>query len=144
MCSSDLGPGGFGGGPGGPGGGGGGENFNLSPLINEGNANRPLASKLFAVPALKAKYLGYVRQIAQKDLDWANLGPKIARNRALIDADVKRDTKKMSTYEDFDLGTANNPGEGATVAPFRTVADGRRAYLLKFVDEQLEIGRAHV
>ena len=60
-----------------------------------------------------------------------------ARNRALIDADVKRDTKKMSTYEDFDLGTANNPGEGATVAPFRTVADGRRAYLLKFVDEQL-------
>jgi spore coat protein CotH len=132
------GPGGFGGGPGGPGGrgGGGGESVNLSPLVNEGNANRPLASKLFAVPALKAKYLGYVRQIAQKDLDWANLGPKIVRNRAVIEADVKRDTKKMSTFEDFDLGTANNPGEGASVMPFRTVADGRRTYLLKFLDEQ--------
>jgi spore coat protein CotH len=126
------------GGPGGPGGapGGGGGGAELSPLVNEGNANRPLASKLFAVPALKAKYLGYVKQIAEKDLDWANFGPKIARNRALIDADVKRDTKKMSTYEDFDLGTANNPGPGASVEPFRTVVDARRAYLLKFVAEQ--------
>ena len=105
--------------------------------MNEGNANRPLASKLLAVPALKAKYLSYVREIAENDLNWANLGPKVARNRAIIADDVKRDTKKMTTNEDFDLGTANVESEGASIMPLRNFAEKRRAFLLKFVDENL-------
>ncbi len=124
-------------GGGGPGGGGGVEAVTLSPLVNEGNANRPLASKLLAVPALKAKYLSYVREIAEKDLNWANLGPKVARHRAVIADDVKRDTKKMTTNEDFDLGTANVESEGASIMPLRNFAEKRRAFLLKFVDENL-------
>ena len=136
------GPGGRGGqggrgGPGGGGPGGGGETVTLSPLVNEGNASRPLASKLLAVPALKTKYLSYVHEIAEKDLNWANLGPKVARNRAIISDDVKRDTKKMTTNEDFDLGTANVESEGASIMPLRNFAEKRRAFLLKFVDDNL-------
>ncbi len=50
---------------------------------------------------------------------------------------MKRDTKKMTTNEDFDLGTANVESEGASIMPLRNFAEKRRAFLLKFVDENL-------
>src|SRR5207249_12155300 len=68
-------PGGPGGGPpgfGGPGGGpvlfGMGPRVNgveLDPLVGLDDARKPLRSKLLAVPALRAKYLEYVRTIAE-------------------------------------------------------------------------------
>ena len=36
---------------------------------------KPLRSKLLAVPALRARYMTYVQQIAAKWLDWNTLGP---------------------------------------------------------------------
>ena len=38
--------------------------------------SKPLRSKLLAVPALRARYLSYVRDIAEKWLDWKTLGPR--------------------------------------------------------------------
>jgi hypothetical protein len=85
--------------------------------------NRPLRSKLFAVPALREKYLGYVREISTKWLDWNTLGPLTERYRALIDADVKIDTKKLYSYDEFLAGIAGSERS------LKTFAADRRAFL---------------
>lgn len=128
-----------GGGPGGPGfnGGGGGfarggmggrgtrgDGVKTDPLINLSSDNAPLAAKLLAVPALRAKYLGYVRELATTWLDWTRLAPLAERYHVLIDADVKRDTRKLESYEDFVASLEESPRS------LKAFADQRRAYLL--------------
>jgi hypothetical protein len=107
------------GGRGGPGGGG----VELDPLLGANNENTPLISKLLAVPALRMRYLGYVREIAENWLDWSKLGPLAREYHDLIDAGVKRDTRKLSSYEEFATSL-----EGPR--SLKTFADQRRAYLL--------------
>jgi hypothetical protein len=114
-----MGPGGPGRGRfGGPGRQGGAE---LDPLVGLNDGDKALRSKLLAVPALRAKYLGYVRDIAEKWLDWKTLGPVAQRYHDLIAADVRADTRKIYSSEEFDSGL-----EG-----LRTFAGRRRAFLLK-------------
>jgi hypothetical protein len=86
---------------GGPGGGG----VSLDPLVGMNDTTKPLRSRLLAVPALRARYMTYVRDIANKWLDWNRLGPIVSRYQALITADVKMDTRKLDTYEGFLAGT---------------------------------------
>ena len=62
----------------------------LDPLDRPDDATKPLRSKLLAVPALRARYLGYVRQIATKWLDWNTVGPLAQRYQALIADDVRK------------------------------------------------------
>jgi hypothetical protein len=96
----------FGGrGPGGPGGflgmmGG----ASLDPLIGLEDASKPLRSRLLRVPSLREKYLGYVNDIATKWLEWKTLGPIVERYKALIDADVRIDSKKLYSYDAFQSG----------------------------------------
>jgi hypothetical protein len=78
---------------------------------------------LLAVPALREKYLGYVRDIAQNHLSWLVLGPVAERYHALIDADIKIDTRKLYSYEEFQTG----------LATLRRFVEQRRAYLLNYV-----------
>jgi hypothetical protein len=110
-----------GGGRGGPGGGG----LLLSPLVSQNDMNKPIISKVLAVPALRAKYLGYVREIAQKSLDWKELGPVVQQYRDLIAADVARETRKLFATEEFLRSTADD-------GTLRTFVDQRRAFLLAF------------
>lgn len=105
-------------GRGGPGGGG----PELDPLIGLNDATKPLRSKLLAVPALRDRYLGYVRQIATKWLDWQTLEPLVRGYQGLIAADVKADTKKLDTYENFEAG----------VAALKSFAERRRQFLLNY------------
>jgi hypothetical protein len=95
----------------------------LDPLIGLDDPSRPLRSRLLAVPALRARYLRYVRDIAERWLDWKKLGPIAERHQALIAADVKVDTRKLYSFDAF------NP-----VAPgrdsIRGYAERRRAFLL--------------
>jgi len=84
----------------------------------------PLRAKLLAVPELREKYMGYVRDIATKWLDWRTLGPVVEGYKTLIEADVKTDTKRLETYEAFvqdTTGTSNS---------LKTFAAARREYLL--------------
>ena len=111
MSGSEGGGRGFG-----PGGGG----TSLDPLVAINDSAKPLRSRLLAVPALRAKYLAYVRDIADKWLDWETLGPIAQRYQALIAADVKVDTRKLYSFEEFQSGLAG----------VRSFADRRRAYLL--------------
>jgi spore coat protein CotH len=107
-------PGGRGGGPR-PGG------AELDPLVGMNDVTKPLRSKLLAVPALRERYMTYVRQIASKWLDWNTLSPIAQRHQALIAADVKADTRKLNSNEQFEAG----------LATLKTFADTRRAFLVK-------------
>jgi len=111
--------GGFGGGP------------QLSPLVAVDDTGKPIISKVLAVPALRTRYLAFVREIAEKSLDWNALGPVVQANRDLIEADVARDTRKLFTTEEFRRTTADDPGDGT----LRSFIDGRRAFLLAWFAE---------
>ncbi len=119
--------------PGGGGAPGGGnvQGVELDPLVGLTDARKPLRNKLLAVPSLRAKYLGYVWDVAEKSLDWKTLGPVVADLRKLIEKDVEADTKKLGTHEQFQRLTADSPTEGrGREMPLRAFADQRRKYLM--------------
>jgi spore coat protein CotH len=141
------GPGGRFGGPGGPGGrrGPGGPGFGgpprvegvkLDPLIAANDQSKPLLAKLLAAPSLRARYLGYVREIAERWLDWKKLGPVAQQYHALIAADVKAETRNLYSYGAFEQSLAGagegqgaqGPREGMSLKRF---AEQRGAFLLK-------------
>ena len=118
--------GGFGG-PGGPGGGG----TDLDPLTGLDNERMALRSRLLAVPSLRAKYLEYVREIAEKSLDWSVMEPIVARTRDLIREDVATDTRKLDTTEAFEQATSSEPS-GSGGQSLRKFFDERRKFLLEY------------
>ena len=116
-----LGGEGGGGGFGGFGGGG----TQLDPLVALNDPSKPLRSKLLAVPALRQKYLEYVRDIATKWLDWNAIQPMLKSAHELIAAEVRLDTRKLYDTAGFEAGTAANNN------PLKAFIDGRRAFLLR-------------
>ena len=100
----------------GPGGGG----VTLDPLVGLEDATKPLRSRLLAVPALRDRYLKYVRDIATTWLDWKTLDAIVQRSHALIAADVKADTRKLDSFEAFEAG----------VQTLKSFAERRREFLL--------------
>ncbi len=97
----------------------------LDPLVGLNDSSKPLRSRLLAVPALRAKYLGYVRQIAEKWLDWKRLGPLAERYQSLIVAEVRDDPRKLDNFQEF---PADMPG----AFDLRSFVERRRAYLLGY------------
>jgi spore coat protein CotH len=97
----------------------------LDPLIGLDDASKPLRSKLLAVPALRQRYLSYVRDIAERWLDWKTLGPRVAQYQALIADDVKADTRKLYSFEAFQNDVAESERS------LKAFVEKRRAYLLK-------------
>jgi spore coat protein CotH len=100
---------------------------NLDPLVGLNDSTKPLRSRLLAVPELRKRYLGYVQDIAEKWLDWRALGPVAEKFHELIAADIKADTRKLYSYEDFMSGVT-----GASGASIKSFIDRRRAYLLSY------------
>jgi len=94
----------------------------LDPLVGLSDPTKPLRSKLLAVPALRERYMTYVRQVATRWLDWNTLGPLVQKYQALIAADVKADTRKLSTVEAFTSG----------VDMLKSFAERRRTLLLNY------------
>jgi hypothetical protein len=123
--------------PEGPGmrGGAGAKGVELDPLAGSGDPNKALLHKLLAVPSLRERYFGYVRHIAENWLDWNKLGPLAERCQALIAADVKTDTRKLSGFQAFTKGVAEDVEEQGFRGPRRSISlksfvEQRRAYLL--------------
>ena len=109
----------------------------LDPLVAVNDSAKPLISKLLAVPALRERYLGYIKDIAEKWLDWEKLGPITQQYVSLIQDDVKADTRKLDSTDDFfkaitsDIeGKGFGPGGGGTIG-LKNFADQRRKYLLE-------------
>jgi spore coat protein CotH len=123
----------------GPGSGG----VQLDPLVAANDASKPLLSKLLAVPSLRARYLGYVRDIAEKWLDWNKLGPVAKQYQAVIADAVKADTKKLDSTEAFFSGLDGvaptqtpggfGPGRGQR-GSLKSFADQRRAFLVNHAE----------
>jgi hypothetical protein len=139
---------------GGPGGGGGG--IELDPLVALTDSTKPLRSRLLAVPEYRARYLGYVREIAEKWLDWERLGPIAQKYHDLIDEDVKLDTRKLDSYAAFEKSlqsaAAAPASPGAAAAPGRAgfgrekpslkdFSQKRRAYLLSHPEVSNAVAR---
>ncbi|MDZ7879674.1 MAG: CotH kinase family protein [Saprospiraceae bacterium] len=75
-----------------------------SPFLKETNVQFPLMNKLFAVPALRQRYLAHVRTIIEEILDSSVYNPTIDIFAAKIDALVNADPKKNTTYAQFQSG----------------------------------------
>ena len=118
-----LGGEGGGGGFGGFGGFGGG-GTQLDPLVAINDSSKPLRSKLLAVPALRQRYLGYVRDIATKWLDWNTVQPMLKSAHDLIAAEVRLDTRKLYDTAGFEAGLNVN-------GSLKNFLDQRRAFLLR-------------
>ncbi len=122
----------FGGGrdPGGPGS----TAVELDPLVALDDPSKPLRSKLLKVPALRKRYLKYVYEVAEKALDWQTLGQVVEGHRERGQEWVKIDSRKLSSNESYDAGTAiqaaiqaaNQGGEMG----LKQFADQRRAFLM--------------
>lgn len=107
----------------------------LDPLTGADDLEKPLLSKLLAVPALRTRYLKYVRAIAEQSLDWAKLGPVALQYQSLIADDVKTDTRKLDSFEAFTKGlTEDTEQQGfrgrERVISIKNFVEQRRIYLL--------------
>ena len=124
----------------------GGPSFDLDPLTGLDDARKPLRSKVLAVPSLRVRYLQHVHTIAKESLDWKKLGPVVAQYRSLIEKEIEADTRKLSSFADFQKATADvvakEPNDKAESEPprrfgpphhsvsLRAFADQRREFLL--------------
>ena len=118
---------GLGGEGGGRGFGFGGGGPQLDPLVGINDPGKPLRSKLLAVPALRAKYMGYVRDIATKWLDWKTVYPMLKSAHDLIGPEVRLDTRKLYDVEGFEAGIAASDTDN----PLKSFINSRRAFLLE-------------
>ena len=109
--------------------GGGGGGLTLDPLAAQHDAAKPIISKILAVPDLRAKYIGFIRDVADKGLDWKTLGLVVKQYRDLIADDVARDTRKLYSTDEFLRGTADD-------GTLRSFIDQRRTFLLNWVAQQ--------
>lgn len=116
---------------GGPGGGG----VTLDPLVGLDDDSKPLRSKLLKVPALREKYLSYVRTIAERSLTWEKLGPLVKQTRELLHDDIAADTKKLESLEAFEESLSDEaPAADAPPArhmSVRSFIEKRSKYLLE-------------
>jgi hypothetical protein len=97
----------------------------LDPLVGLNDSSKALRSRLLAVPALRARYMTYVRDVAEKWLDWKKLEPIVRARQALIAEDVKVDGRKLYSTQAFTADVSE--GENS----LRAFVEKRRAYLLK-------------
>jgi hypothetical protein len=128
------------GGPGGPRGPGGGERgagrgLELDPLTGLDDQDKPLLSRLLAVPSLRSRYLGYVREIAEKWLDWGRIEPVAKKYQTLIADDVEKDTHKLYSVDAFRNGLTKDVEEQGGRGPRQTMSlrsfvEKRREFLL--------------
>jgi hypothetical protein len=101
--------------------GGRGGGVTLDPLVAIDDPGKPLRSRLLQVPALRQRYLGYVREIADKWLDWKTLEPLVRQYRSVIAEDMQVDAHRLYSLTEFESGPAS----------VKSFADARRAYLLQ-------------
>jgi hypothetical protein len=118
-------------GPGGPGQ----VSADLDPFAGSDDPNKPLLNRLLAVPTLRARYLAYMRSMAETWLDWKKIAPLAGQWQAMIAADVAGDTRKLDSTEAFTRAlTQDTQGPGFGPLPrmsLKSFIEKRREYLLK-------------
>lgn len=112
-------------GPGGQGGPSSRSMIELDPLTGLDDATKPLRSRLLQVPALRERYIRFVKEIATQ-MRWKALGPVLESRRDLIKPFVERDTRKTYTTESFLRDTGSSSVQGG----LRNFLEKRSAFLL--------------
>lgn len=107
----------------------------LDPFVATNDGNKALRHRLLAVPELRTRYLGYVKDIAEHWLDWKKLGPIVEKYRAVIDADVRTDTHKLHSTAEFTTSVYGT-GEGSPLpaSTLKGFCEQRRTYILNHPD----------
>lgn len=115
----------------------GGTLWQLSPLHNSGDVNKPVLSRLWGIPEVKQRYLAHLRTMLNGGFDWTGeMEDQILAYKAMIQAEVLADDKKIYSDQDFlDNFTQNvviSDGAGGTMtAPgLQLFVEGRRSFLL--------------
>lgn len=103
---------------------------NWSPTYNFNAANKPVLSRLLSVPELRQRYMSHYRTVL-RDIDWNTLGPVFAAHRALIDAAVQADPKKLYSYTLFQNNFTSN-----VTLPYSGPAGGNLVGLQPFVTQR--------
>jgi hypothetical protein len=69
-------------------------------------------------------------------LDWKKLGPVVDQYRNLIEREVEADTRKLSSYAEFQTamgtGTADAGDNRAAPNTLRSLIERRREYLINY------------
>jgi CotH kinase protein len=121
------------------------ENAKLDPFAGEKDPNKALLNKLLAVPALRQRYVGYLREMATTWLDWdKKVGPIALRTHSMIDSDFKTDTRQLSSYEAFknSLTVDQKPNsEQGSGRP--NMMAGPRMSLKSYIDQRREYLLSH-
>lgn len=81
-----------------------GMNLSWSPFYNANDANYPLMNRLFAVPALRQRYLAHLRTVITDCMDATTVGALIDDYLVMVDTIVQNDPKKLMTYNQFNSG----------------------------------------
>ncbi len=100
------------------------------PLYHESdNPGRPLVHRMLSNPVLRARYTAHVRTIIDEWLTWDRIAPVVEQYRSLIAAEVEKDVRKESSYEDFDRGDVHTV-KGGRVLGIKEFVEKRRNFLL--------------
>ncbi len=100
-------------------------------FTNQTSTGRPLLSRLWAVQALRERYLAHVRHIVQQHFDWPVLQAKVAAYQGLIGAAVAADTRKLYPTSAFTSNLTVDYQAGTTrISALQTLVTARRGYLL--------------
>jgi hypothetical protein len=73
----------------------------LSPVQGTGNANRPVISRLLAIPELRQRYLAHLRTVLQEFYNPTTMKSLIDQFSSLSAADIATDTKKSFTMAGY-------------------------------------------
>ncbi len=113
--------------------GGGGQQLKPFDLDIFAGIDQPLApfiNRLLENPQLKARYVAHVRTIYRDWCDWNTVAPLIESYRKLISDEIKKDTRKLTSWEAFEAGVGMSSSQGRGQSPgLQAFFKGRKAYL---------------
>lgn len=111
----------------------------LDPLIGMNDADKPLRSKVLAVPEYRERYLRNLRELAEQSLNWEALGPFIASQTKLIGDSVNEETRGLVSYGEFVAATCEETERvtdtqrpGPPGLPLKSFVDGRHQFLIDY------------
>lgn len=117
-----------------PGGGNNEQDLKLSPFEGEENQRLAMLHRLLANPIIRSRYVAHVRTITEQWLDWKKVGPLIEEYHNLISDEVKADTRKLYSFEDFVKNLTDDIPGRRTTPGLRRFVDERGDYLRNHPD----------
>lgn len=79
----------------------GGALWDLPPLFNKTDSEKPVLHRLLDVPEVQQRYFAHVRTLLDEEFRWDVIGPLLAEYEARLDPYVLADPHKLYSYQDF-------------------------------------------